>query len=517
MSSQEGSVSQMKIKRIAIVGGGSAGWLAANHLGAELGRDPDIEITLIESEDVPIIGVGEGTVPLIRDSLEKFGIAEVDLIADCDTTFKHGIKFVDWLKPEKHGQGNFYYHPFSPAFPDGYDVTPFMLANRDRHFSDVGPGVPPCEAMRCPKLVSSPPYKGELGYAYHVNAHKFAQLLAKNAKDNFGVRHMLATIVSATQKDDGAIAGLVLKSGATIEFDFFVDCSGFASVLAGGVLGIPFVDKSGQLTNTALVQQVPTQDSDPIAPYTKATAHAAGWIWDIPVTNRRGTGFVYSSNHMSDDVAAQTFASYLGISDSAFAPRKIPMKIGYRKEFWSKNCVSLGLAQGFVEPLEATSIFLTDISAQLFATNFPRFSEDIEVLKRHCNEVVEYWWERTIDFIQLHYHISDRDDSQFWIDIAKATPLSNTLQDRLARWALSSPKRSDFFSNFDLFDATSYSYILYGMKYGTRVPTLSADQAQAAREQLALVRQRSELLISELPDHRDWLTRLNAAVQHMRQ
>ncbi len=505
----------MKIKRIAIVGGGSAGWLAANHLGAALHADPDIEITLIESEDVPIIGVGEGTVPLIRESLQKFGIAEIDLIADCDTTFKHGIKFVDWLNPQHHGKGNFYYHPFSPAFPDGYNISPYMLASGQR-FSDVGPGMAACEAMRCPKKISSPPYQGELGYAYHVNAHKFAQLLAKNAKQRFAVRHQMATIVSATRNADGSIGGLVLKSGDTIAFDFYVDCSGFASILSGGALQVPFVDKSHQLlTDSAMVQQVPTEEHDAIAPYTKATAHAAGWIWDIPVTNRRGTGFVYSSAHMSEDAAAASFASYLGISASAFAPRKIPMKIGYRKHFWVKNCIALGLAQGFVEPLEATSIFLTDISAQLFANNFPRFSEDIDVVSNHCNEVVGYWWERTIDFIQLHYHLSDRDDSAFWLDNANAATLSPILQDRLARWRLAAPKRTDFFSNFDLFDATSYSFILYGMQYGTRQALLADEERHESMAQLALVRQRSDQLMAELPPHREWLTKLNAAMKQM--
>lgn len=508
----------MKIKRIAIVGGGTAGWLAANHLGLALHLDPEIEITLIESEDVPIIGVGEGTVPLIRETLEKFGINEVDLIADCDTTFKHGIKFVDWLNPAKHGADNFYYHPFSPAFPGGYDITAFMLANRERlSFSEVGPGVPACEAMRCPKLISSPPYQGELAYAYHVNAHKFAQLLAKNAQQAFGVRHKWATIAGATRHGDGRIAALVLKSGETIEYDFYVDCSGFASVLTGGVLGVEFVDKSNQIiTDVALVQQVPTEPESPIAPYTKASAHGAGWIWDIPVTNRRGTGFVYSSAHMSDELAAETFARYLGIDSHAFSPRKIAMKIGFRRQFWSNNCVALGLAQGFVEPLEATSIFLTDISAQLFASNFPRFTADIEVLKNHCNQVVEYWWERTIDFIQLHYLISDRDDSPFWIDNAQSSNVSATLQDRLARWQLASPKRSDFFSNFDLFDATSYSYILYGMKYGTRQSALTRERAAESAEQLEAVRARARFLQANLPGHREWLTKLNAAMAGMR-
>ncbi len=288
--------------------------------------------------------MGEGTVPLIRESLEKFGIAEVDLIADCDTTFKHGIKFVDWLDPHKHGKGHYYYHPFSTAFPEGYDLTPFMLARREQlRFTDVGAGVPVCEAMRCPKKISSPPYKGEIGYAYHVNAHKFAQLLARNARDNFRVKHQLATVVGATRADDGGIGALILKTGETLQFDFYVDCSGFASILAGGVLNIPFIDKSHQLlTDTALVQQVPTQEHDPIPPFTKATAHAACWIWDIPVTNRRGTGFVYSSAHMQDEQAVDAFANYLGVNRSTFSPRKIGMKIGYRQQFWAKNCVSLG-------------------------------------------------------------------------------------------------------------------------------------------------------------------------------
>lgn len=510
----------MKIKRIAIVGGGSAGWLAANHLGAELHLDPDIEITVIESEDVPIIGVGEGTVPLIRESLEKFGIAEAELIADCDTTFKHGIKFVNWLNPAKHGAGHHYYHPFSTAFPDGYDLTPYMLANRDQlAFSDVGTGIAACEAMRCPKKVSSPPYKGELGYAYHVNAHKFAQLLAKNARERFGVRHQMATVVGATQHGDGAIAALVFKSGETATFDFYVDCSGFASILSGGVLKVPFLDKSHQLlTDTALVQQVPTGEQDPIPPYTKAVAHQAGWIWDIPVINRRGTGFVYSSAHMSDESAVDSFADFLGVARGSFAPRKIGMKIGFRTQFWVKNCASLGLAHGFVEPLEATSIFVTDISAKLLATSFPRFTSDIEVLRKHCNEAVHYWWERTIDFIQLHYHLSDRDDSAFWRDNASASavPLSDTLTERLALWRLAPPKRTDFFSNFDLFDATSYSYILYGMKFDTRQPWLSDGLRDESRAQLALIAAQGAQLAAELPGHREWLTKLNAAIKQMR-
>lgn len=504
----------MKIKRIAIVGGGTAGWLAANHLGFELRLDSDIEITVIESEDVPTIGVGEGTVPLIKKSLQKFGISEAELMVSCETTFKHGIKFVNWLDPKVHGEGHYYYHPFGSPYPSGYDVTPYWLTQRDsRPFSDVTEAVAVAEALRSPKKISSPPYLGEVEYAYHLNAHKFAALLAKNAKEKFAVTHQLGTIVQVTQKPDGGIEGLVLKAGEVLVFDFYVDCSGFASILAGGALGVPFVDKSTQiLTDTALVQQVTSQEGEEIPPYTKATAHPAGWIWDIPVTNRRGTGFVYSSAHMGEDQAMESFAKYLGLSPSAFAPRKIPMTIGYRKKFWAKNCVSLGLAQGFVEPLEATSILLTDFSAELFARNFPKFQSDCDVLMAHCNQVVEYTWERIIDFVQLHYLVSDRTDSQFWRDNTQSAHVSETLRNRLARWQLAHPKKSDFFSRFDLFDGDNFLYVLYGMKYPTRLPFISSAEHDNSQSQFEMVGKVANHLIDTLPGHREWVTRLSVAM-----
>jgi tryptophan halogenase len=507
--------SQMKINRIAIIGGGTAGWLAANHLGYELRSDPDIEITLIESEDVPIIGVGEGTVPLIANSLEKFGISEADFIVSCDTTFKHGIKFVGWLNSSIHGKGHYYYHPFSSAFPDGYDLTPYMLSNRSRlNFSELNVGLEICEAMKCPKKVSSLPFKGVIGYAYHVNAHKFASALARNAKEKYSITHKLATVVDATRNNDGSIDELVLKNGEKIGFDFYIDCSGSAALLGGKVLNIPFVDKSNHiLTDTALVQQLPYKENEEIPPFTKATAHEAGWIWDIPVINRRGTGFVYSSAHMSDDVAATEYAKYLGIEEKDFSPRKISFNTGYRKEFWSSNCISLGLAQGFVEPLEATSILLTDLSAELFAKNFPKLKSDIDVLKGHCNKVVEYWWERTIDFIQVHYQASDRNDSEFWSDNVNSKHVSDILQERLSRWKLVSPKKSDFFSHFDLFDASSYSYVLYGMKFNTRQPPLSEAQRNESADHLKMIKEGSERLTRELLTHRDWLMKLREVMK----
>lgn len=505
----------MKTRRIAILGGGTAGWLAANHLGYELCADPEVEITVIESADVPIIGVGEGTVPAIKTSLRKFGISEADLIVACDTTFKNGIKFQGWLDAARHGEGHFYYHPFASPFPEGLDITPAWLeAPLQRPFSDVAMSTRVAEALRSPKRISSPPYAGEVEYAYHVNAHKFAALLAQNAQKRFRVRHHVATVVDAVRAEDGSIAALRMASGEVLPFDFYVDCSGFASLLTQRVLKVPFVDKSHQiLTDTALVQQVPTDPDDEIPPYTLALAHEAGWIWDIPVTHRRGTGFVYASAHMSEAQAIERYARYLGASPDTLSPRKIAMKIGYRQQFWFQNCVALGLAQGFVEPLEATSILVTDFSANLLSRNFPRRRDDAHALRRGYNEAVAYTWERVIDFVQMHYHLSDRSDSDFWQENRRSAHLSDVLRERLAKWAIRHPLKSDFASRFDLFDVDNHLYVLYGMHFATRPLPISDFERQESLAQFEQVRRASEQAIESLPGHRDWLAGLRAAYQ----
>ena len=508
----------MKIKTIAIIGGGTAGWLAANHLGRELLADPELSITVIESDEVPIIGVGEGTVPFIKQSLQKFGIGEAELMLSCETTFKTGIRFQGWLDAARHGADHYYLHAFASPFPGGLDVTPAWLEDSGgRPFDDVSVAARLSEAGRSPKQISSGPYVGEADYAYHVNAQQFAQLLSRNAQQRFGVRHQLATIVGAERAADGSIAALRTRSGERLAFDFYVDCSGFASLLTQGVLKVPFVDKSHQvLTDTALVQQVPFGPDEPIAPYTLATAHRAGWIWDIPVTQRRGTGFVYASAYMGEDEAVVAFARYLGRPEAGFVPRKIAMKIGYRQQMWSHNCVALGLAQGFVEPLEATSILLTDFSAQLLSRNFPRQQGDEPALRRHFNEATGQAWERIIDFVQLHYHLSDRSDSDFWLDNRQPGHLSEVLRERLAKWRVAPPQATDFGSRFELFSVENYLYVLYGMKFATRGFPIGEAERREARQQLAQVEARARRLVESLPSHREWLDGLRAAAAQAR-
>ena len=500
----------MKIKRIAIVGGGNAGWIAANHLGVELFRDPDIEITVIESKDVPVIGVGEGTIPLICNSLQSFGIGERDLLVQCDATFKTGIKFSNWMDAKKYGKDNFYYHTFEAPYPSGYDFTYYWLGNKSiADYSEFSITYNIAEKNRCPKRKDSPAYKGLVNYAYHFDAAKFSLLLADNAKKRFGIKHIYETIKEVVLHDDGSIKGFQYSSGKHEEFDFYIDCSGFASLLSGKTLNVPFVDKSNQiLTDSALALQVSTSPDEDIFPYTRSVAHGAGWIWDIPLTTRRGTGLVYSSRHMSDDEALREFSLYHGRDLETSTVRKIPMKAGYRKNMWEKNCVTLGLAQGFVEPLEATSLFMTDFCASMIAKKFPVNKEEIPLYAKSSNETAQFLWERIFDFIQVHYCISDRRDTQFWCDVTEGVEMSDLLKERLALWQYSSPQRTDFYSAFDFFNTGSYQSVLYGMNYPTRAPMVSEKVGKFAEKAIMEHLTSAKQLADSLMPQRAYFTEL---------
>ncbi|MCV2351041.1 tryptophan halogenase family protein [Paucibacter sp. Y2R2-4] len=507
----------MRVKRIAIIGGGTAGWLAANHLAVELRAEQDVTITVIESPEIGIIGVGEGTVPHIRKSLMKFGISEADLLASCDTTFKVGIKFVDWMAPNALGHSNYYYHPFASPYPAGIDTTSLYLQQAQAmEFAAVTevPGL--ADAMKSPKEIASAPFEGPVNYAYHFNAVKFGQLLAKNAKERLRVQHQQATVLEACLNEQGEVDYLLTQEGEKLYFDFYVDCSGFHSLLLGKRLQVPFVDKSDQiLTDSALAVQIPTEAGAEIPPYTLAKAHQAGWLWDIPLTNRRGVGFVYASAHMTEAQALQGLAAHVGVPADSLSPRKIPMKIGYREKFWCKNVVALGLAQGFVEPLEATSIFVTDLAAELFARNFSLEKEGMSAASAYCNKVVAYTWERVMDFVQLHYCISDRRDSEFWRLSTLQPKLSEVLAERLAMWKFNAPKKSDFFSRFDLFDVENFLFVLYGMKYKTLEKGMTGAELQVFKQELQNVKNLEKSLSQKLMGHREWLDGFKSAYQSM--
>jgi tryptophan halogenase len=453
-------------------------------------------------------------------SLQRFGISEAELLLSCDTTFKQGIKFVNWLDANQHDQ-NFYYHSFDEPYPGGLDISAYWVNHpNDQPFDNVGIQARICELGLAPKKISSGEYTGKLSYAYHFDAAKFAKLLARNCQKKFNIKHLFATIVSANKDEKGNITHLVTDENKELAFDFYVDCSGFNSILIDKELNVPFISKADELfTDTVLVQQIPLSTDEAINPYTTATAHKAGWIWDIPLTSRRGTGFVYSSRHMSDEEAVKSYADYLGIgsdpsnSDASFSPRKLKMNIGFREKFWQNNCVALGLAQGFLEPLEATSILLTDFSAELLARNFPKDSSELDTFQSYYNKTVAYTWERTVDFIKLHYCISDRTDSEFWVENQSNTHFSEELKERLNKFTLRPPHQSDFFSRFDLFDHKNFLYVLYGMQYKTKMQNLTTHEISSAQAILESNEKIVSLASQQLLHHREWLMKLKAAAQ----
>ena len=295
------------IKHVLVVGGGTAGWLSACHLAKKLHSNlPDgIKVTLVESPEIPTIGVGEGTVPAIRNTLEYLGISESDFVRECDVTFKQSIKFVDWRDVPGTSADNSYHHIFDyPAISD-IDLTPYWLmgeAGDVPYVNAVAVQGQVCDGGFGPKIMTHPEYLGATNYAYHLDAAKFARFLTKHATEKLGVNHILATVTDVQMALDGNIAAIDTKEAGLLSADLFVDCTGFAALMIGQKLGVEFISKSDVLfVDHALAVQVPYVNADdPIPCHTISTAKEAGWIWDIGLSERRGTGYVYSSRHTSE-------------------------------------------------------------------------------------------------------------------------------------------------------------------------------------------------------------------------
>jgi Dehydrogenases (flavoproteins) len=498
------------VKDIVIVGGGTAGWLAAAQIAARhQGRIKagTFSVTLVESPSVAIIGVGEGTWPTIRTTLKKIGISETDFFRECDGAFKQGGKFARWTTG---AENDFYYHPL--VLPQGFheiNLVPHWLGSGGpRSFCDaVCVQGYLCDGGLAPKTIATPEYEGHANYSYHLDAGKFAPFVQRHATSKLGVRHVLANVVKVNQAENGDVTSLETKEAGVIGGDLFVDCTGFASLLLGQTLGVPFKPCSDVLfCDTALAVQVPYDRPDaPMTSQTTATAQKAGWIWDIGLITRRGIGHVYSSSHMSEEEAHDVLAAYVGPKIKDLKVRKIPIRSGHREQFWKNNVVAVGLAAGFLEPLESSAIVLGELSGKLIAEQMPATRGVMDIIAARFNEVTSYRWGRIIDFLKLHYCLTKRTDSQFWIDNADPATIPERLQDLLELWKYRSPW---FFDEFDrleeVFPAASYQYVLYGMGFRTEVDPLDI----AAEEGLArqLMREnvlQAQKLKTQLPSNRE--------------
>lgn len=510
-------MSALPIKKIVIVGGGTAGWLAANHLAKHLANEhpESVSITLIESPNIPTVGVGEGTVPMMRQTLQSLGISETQFIRECDATFKQGIKFVDWTHNPVSGQPDYYHHIFDYPHSSSLDLTPYWLMNsHGKSFADtVAIQGKVCDAGLAPKLITTPEFEGMTAYAYHLDAGKFAQLLTKNAIEKYGVTHIRAEVTSVIQHDNEHIKSVLTDSAGEIAGDFFIDCTGFSALLIGNTLGTTFIDKSDVLfADHAVVLQVPYDHPQaPIPSYTVSTAQNAGWIWDIGLQQRRGIGHVYSSAHTSHEQAEQDLRHYAGHQADSVASRVIKMRIGYREQCWHHNCVALGLSQGFVEPLEATGLLVFDATAKMLAEQFPTSTQDMPMIARLFNQRVAYSWEKVIDFIKLHYCISKRNDSDFWRDNQQESSIPDSLKERLARWQFQPPSRYDFFSGFEIFNLENYLYVLYGMSFDTQTGALAHrhQQHQQALQMTQQIDTYAKQALQHLPEHRALIEKIH--------
>ena len=502
------------VRKIVIVGGGTAGWLTAAIIAAKhkSRMNGGFSVTLVESPNTPIIGVGEGTWPTLRSTLSRIGVSETDFFRECDAAFKQGARFAGWSTGMTD---DFYYHPL--VLPQSFselNLVPHWLARANgASFCDaVCPQGRICDAGLAPKTVTTAEYEAIVNYAYHLDAGKFAPFLQRHCCGKLGVRHILADVQHASFTEDGDIRSIVTEQAGEIEGDLFVDCSGFHALLIGKELKVGFKDCSDILfCDTAMAIQVPYDSpTAPIATHTISTAQSAGWIWDIGLPSRRGIGHVYSSSHITDDEAERELRAYVGDAARDLPVRKIPIRAGHRETFWKGNCVAVGLAAGSLEPLEASAIVLVELSAKMIAEQMPACREVMDIIAARFNATTHYRWGRIIDFLKLHYAITKRRDTAFWRDNADPATMPDRLRDLLELWRFQSPWFHDEFDRIEeVFPAASYQYVLYGMGFRTQVePDGLASEAKLAERAMQENAAQSERLRAGLPRHRELIGKI---------
>jgi tryptophan halogenase len=444
-----------RIHRIAIVGGGTAGWMAASALARVL-RGSDTTIHLIESPDIPTVGVGEATIPPIIDFLRFLAVDVNDFVAHTNATYKLAIRFRDWLRLGHqywHPFGNFgstidrrrFYHFYQKARAQGLDVDV-------SHFSLE---IAMAEANKFIFPGNSLGIARDLRYALHFDAGLVARYLRAYAERS-GVVRLEKNVASATQREDGFIQDVVFTDGSRLAADLFIDCSGFRGLLIEGALKTGYIDWTHWLPCNRAVA-CPTPLNGPRTPYTLSTARSAGWQWRIQLQHRIGNGYVYSSNHIGDEAALQDLLGMVG-GETLAEPRVLRFVTGHRRQFWNKNVVALGLASGFLEPLESTSIHLICSGIYALLDHFPdRTFDPMNTASYNALLIEEF--ERIRDFIVLHYCGTQRTDSELW-RYCGSMKLPESLEERIELYRRTGrivQKR------YELFVELSWFFVMHGL------------------------------------------------------
>jgi tryptophan halogenase len=446
------------IKHLVILGGGTAGWMSAAAL-TRLFKDSRLQITLVESDSIGTVGVGEATIPHLRYFNERLGINEHEFMRATNATFKLGIEFANWKKighsyihpfgemgfPTKFGP---FYHYWSRANRLGmeYSADEFSIAT---HMARLGRFSYP---SRNESELSS-----TFSYAFHIDASRYATFLRELCEsDSPNFRRIEGTIARIDKSpDSGNITALKLTNGVELEGDFYLDCSGFRSLLLSETLGAKPIDLSDYLPcNSAIA--APSDDTYPNTPYSKATAHAAGWQWRIPLRHRTGNGCVYSNNFMSDEIAERLFNDNIHGNRLA-APKLLRFQARRMNTSWRFNCVGIGLSSGFLEPLESTGIHLIQTAIMKIAELLPDADNCTEERDEFNRQMTDEY-EKIRDFLILHYRMTERDDSEFWRYI-KNMPLPHSLEQRIG--LIEETGIIDTYQH-GLFLESSWAYVYFG-------------------------------------------------------
>jgi len=429
----------------AIVGGGTAGWMAAllfahKWLKPEAARP--VQITLIEAPDIGIIGVGEGSTPSLKRFFQQLGIADSEWMPACQATYKTNIRFVNWSPAAAAmGLGSDYSHPFISQ-PDLHSETAFYSNCFKRRLGLAVETSPEkfllngylAAQQLAPLTPANFPFRIE--YGYHFDSGLLGQFLKQKAL-TMGVQYQAMTVTQVNQSPDGRIASLTgeitdgdSKAMQTLSADFFIDCTGFRANLLQQTLQVPFESFASNLFNDAAVV-LPTEAFAIPPVETKATALSNGWAWQIPLRHRTGNGYVYSSAFISKDAAELELRQHLGLVDSDVSARHLQMKVGQVTRSWEKNCLALGLSQGFIEPLEATALHLVQSSIEQFIDTFADFSAEGQA---EFNRLVHQRFAAVRDYVVAHYKLSSRSDSHYWRANSNNMQLSESLRQILDVW-----------------------------------------------------------------------------------
>jgi len=496
---------QDRIGSITVVGGGSAGWMAAAALATYLGKGAAIR--LIESKEIGIVGVGEASVPHIRMfNGQWLGIDEAEFVKRTQATVKLGIQFDDWSRI-----GDSYIHGFG-AIGRSLGPLPFhqfwLKLHRSGRAGPIGDYSPQTvmapRGRFAPGDRNAPPGSplADIAYAYHFDASLYARYLRELAEQR-GVQRIEGRIVGVNQRAaDGFIESVTLESGQTVDGELFIDCSGFRGLLIEQTLKTGYEDWSHWLPcDRALA--VPSESVAPITPYTCSSARPAGWQWRIPLQHRTGNGYVYASRHISDDEAAATLLA--GLDGKALAePRALRFTAGVRKKCWNRNVVALGLASGFLEPLESTSIYLAQSGITRLLSLFPRRDFCPLLIDRFNREsAVEY--ERIRDFLILHYHATERNDTPFW-NYCRTMDIPDTLRETLELFR----RDGRYFRNGeDFFALPSWVQVMLGQRIVPQSYHPMVDEMPEERllDHVESVRAMLAHAVDTMPTHQEWINR----------